>query len=468
MTQRNLTRGAVWKALTVMSAPMSFGILAVLSVGLVDAYFLGQLGTAPLAAVGFIYPVTITVTSLSIGLSAGANAVISQAVGEAKDAAAPNRLALHSLALGLTLSVVVALGLWALGPDILRLMGASGAPLDEAAAYMPVWALSFPFLVAMMIVNAAFRAHGDGATAAGLMVLTAVINLSLTPVLIFGVGPISGLGTQGAALATFTGRVAAIAVALWYARRTGILRTCAAPLDGIAASLRAVLSVGLPAAFSNAINPAGLALVTAAVATLGEAAVAGFGAATRVQSIAIVAFLALSAGIGPVVGQNWGAGKRERAQRAVLQAWGFCAVFGLMLAAALTVLAPQIAGVFADGAAAEFAARYLQIVGWSLFGYGILVTANAAMNARSRAVFAMSLSLSRIVLAYVPLAWLGASWAGYDGILLAAVAANLLAVLGAFLCAAATGLLPRALRRRVSPVLSRVLPRASPRPVSKA
>jgi len=80
MAQADLTRGPVWKALAWVSAPMTLGIVAVLSVGLADAYFLGQLGQAPLAAVGFIYPVTTALTSMSIGLSAGANAVVSQAI----------------------------------------------------------------------------------------------------------------------------------------------------------------------------------------------------------------------------------------------------------------------------------------------------------------------------------------------------------------------------------------------------
>lgn len=452
MARRNLTEGPVWKALTAMSAPMSFGILAVLSIGLADAYFLGQLGEAPLAAVGFIYPITITITSLSIGLSAGANAAISQAIGKNTDADAPNRLALHALGAGLTLALLVAAALWLLAPTVLGWMGATGQPLEEATSYMPVWALSFPFLVAMMIINAAFRAHGDGTASALIMVLAAVVNLALNPALIFGWGPFPELGTQGAAVATAVGRALAVAAALTYAIRLGILQTCAKPLKGLAGSLREIFTVGLPAAFSNAINPFGMALVTSAVATLGDAAVAGFGAATRVQSISIVALLALSAGIGPVIGQNWGADRQDRARAAVVQAWGFCLVYGIVLGTLLFSFADQIAGLFAEGDAARYAARYLQIVGWSLFGYGVLVTANAAMNARSKALFSMGLSLSRIVVVYVPLAWLGAMWLGYDGILYAAVAANLFAVLGALVTARATGLLPRRIAGHVPQV----------------
>lgn len=454
MTSQNLTEGPVWRALARVSAPMSFGILAVLSIGLADAYFLGQLGQAPLAAVGFIYPVTTAITSLAIGLSAGANAAVSQAIGRGGDFDDPVRLALHATGLAFALSVLVAVAFFFVAPLLFGWMGAGEAALGEARQYVPFWALSFPFLVLMMVINAVFRAHGDGATSAAIMILTALVNIAINPILIFGWGPIPQLGTEGAAIGTFIGRATGALAALVYAWKTGLLTVCSEPFAKLFQSFREVLTVGLPAAFSNAINPAGMALVTAAVATLGEAAVAGFGAATRVQSVALVALLALSAGIGPVVGQNWGADKQDRARKGVKLAWQFCVVYGLALGVVLTLFAEPIAGLFIDESEAlRYTADYLRIVSWSLMGYGILVTANAAMNARSKALYSMGLSLSRIFVIYVPLAWLGVWALGYTGILFAAVAANVFAILGAVLCGRATGLVRTVGGRPVADIL---------------
>ncbi|WP_348647610.1 MATE family efflux transporter [Marivita sp. S6314] len=434
-----MTQGPVWRALARVSAPMSFGILAVLSVGLADAYFLGQLGEAPLAAIGFVYPVTTAITSLSIGLSAGANAAVSQTIGEGADDDDAARLALHALGLGLCLAILVALAFWVLAGTIFGLMGASDAALTEAKSYAPFWALSFPFLVLMMVTNAAFRAHGDGATSAAIMVLAAVINIALNPLMIFTFD----LGTQGAAIATAIGRAFGAVAAIGYAYHTGVLTRCPNKLSGLLGSVKQVLTVGVPAAFSNAINPAGMSLVTAAVATLGDAAVAGFGAATRVQSVALVPLFALSSGIGPVVGQNWGADKKDRARAGMRDAWIFCGGYGIVLAVLLTAFADPLAGVFIESEDARtYASQYLSIVGWSLFGYGILVTANAAMNARSKAGYSVGLSLARIFAVYVPMAWAGLMLFGYPGILGAAVLANLFAVGGAFWCARRTGLNP--------------------------
>lgn len=441
MSRRDLTDGPVWKALAHVSAPMSFGILAVMSVGLADAYFLGQLGETPLAAIGFIFPVTAAFASLAIGLSAGANALVSQSLGRGDDKSTTARYALHAFGLGILLASLIALLVWMMHGWLFTAMGASTTVLNEISLYIPFWSLSFPLLAAMMIVNAVFRAHGSGSLSAMIMVLAAVINIILDPLLIFGWGPVPSLGTEGAAIASAIGRGTAAIVAIGYAVHAGYLDFRAGIRKDLRQSLSQLISISAPAAFSNAINPAGMALVTAAVATLGDAAVAGFGAATRVQSLAVVAMLALSAGIGPVVGQNWGADQKPRARKALKLSWLFCFVYGAAIGLVLALLADPIADTIAsDANAASYTASYLRIVGWSLFGYGVVIVTNAAMNARSKAVHSMSLSLGRIFVLYLPLAWAGVTAFGYVGILVAAIVANVVSAIAAVIVAQSVGL----------------------------
>lgn len=444
---RDLTKGPVWRGLAAVSAPMSLGILGVLSVGLADAYFLGQLGEEPLAAVGYIYPVTAAITSLSIGLSAGANAAVSQAIGRKDGEDAEQRLALHALVLGVSLSLVIAAAFYLLSGPLFRLIGAGDPVMEEINKYIPFWTLSFPVLVLMMLSQATFRAHGDGASAAAIMVGSALINIAITPVFIYGTWIAPELGTGGAALATLIARVLGAAAALYWAIHTNRLKWCAEPFKNIWSSFAQITKVGAPAALSNSINPAGMAAVTAAVATLGETAVAGFGAATRVQSLVLVPMMALSAGIGPVVGQNWGAEKHDRAAAGLHWALWFCLGYGLLIGLVLAVFGGVIAGWIAgDGQAADQAALYLRLVGWSLFGYGFVVVSNAAMNARDKAVWSMALSLGRIFLLYLPGAWLGVWLFDFTGVLMAAILANLVAALAAVWMATRTDFLkPREL-----------------------
>ncbi|MFO6465068.1 MATE family efflux transporter [Jannaschia sp. KMU-145] len=423
---RDLTEGPVWIALARLSGPMMLGIAAVLSTGLVDAYFLAKVSPEALAAVGFIYPVTTAIASLSIGLSAGAGAVISQALGRKEDDNDVTRRGLHALGLGLVLATLAALIFWLADRWLLGMLGADGGVLDAALRYTPLWCVAFPFLVSMMLINAVFRAHGNGGTSAMVMVASAIVNVATTPVFILGLGPAPELGIAGAALGTLVAMVAGSGVAFWLAWRNGILNPCTAPLRNLWSNVKAIAGVGGPAATSNAINPAGMALVTAAVATVGANAVGGFGAATRVESVLSVPLLALSSGIGPVVGQNWGAEAHDRARLALKQCLIFSVGYGLLVALVLTFFAGPIATAFGAGEeSTEAAASYLRVVGWSIFGFGMLVTGNAALNAISRSGHAMVLSVARVLAIYVPLAWLGVTLFGYPGILGAAVVANL-------------------------------------------
>ena len=441
-TTRDLTKGPVWRALANLAGPMMLGILAVISTGLVDAYFLAQVSPEALAAVGFVYPVTMAISSLSIGLSAGAGAIISQALGRRESEDDVTRRGLHSLGIGLILAAIAAVLFHLLDGGLFALLGAEPEVLDAALRYTPIWCLSFPFLVSMMLINAVFRAHGSGIASAGIMVFSAIVNVIATPVFILGWGPIGEMGIAGAAMGTLVAMVTASLLACLLAWTSGLLQPCSEPLKDLWRNARTIASIGGPAATSNAINPAGMALVTAAVATVGSAAVGGFGAATRVESLLAVPMLALSAGIGPVVGQNWGADRRDRAREAMRLCLGFSVAYGLTIAVVLTVFAGSIAALFGAGEdSTGAAAAYLRVVGWSLFGFGMLVTGNAALNAISKAGHAMTLSLARVLIVYVPLAWLGVMLFGYPGILGAAVVANLFGAWAVLVATRATDLL---------------------------
>jgi Na+-driven multidrug efflux pump len=438
---RDLTEGPVWKAVLAVSGPMAFGILAVLSTGLIDAYFLARVGPDALAAVGYVYPVTTAITSLSIGLSAGSSAIIAQALGRRDAGDDVTRRGLHALGIGLILAALVAGAFWLLDGPLLGALGAADGVLEAALRYTPIWCLSFPFLVSMMLVNAIFRAHGSGTRSAGIMVFSAVVNVAATPVLIFGLGPVPEFGIAGAAAGTLVAMMSGSGLAAFMAWRAGILAVCSEPLRDLGRNARAIAGVGGPAATSNAINPAGMALVTAAVGTLGAAYVGGFGAATRVQSVVSVPLLALSAGIGPVVGQAWGAEAHERAREGLRLCLIFSVGYGLAVALLLTAFAGPVAAAFGASEQSTAAAEsYLRVVGWSIFGFGMLVTGNASLNAISRAGYAMTLSVARVLAVYVPLAWLGVWAFGYPGILGAAVVANLFGAWAVLVAARATGL----------------------------
>lgn len=441
MSDRNLNEGPVWKALWATSAPMTLGILGVLAVGLADAYFLARVGGTALAAIGFIFPVTAVLTSLSIGLAAGTNTVVSQAIGQGASDAGRHRMTLHAMALAATLSTAVSVFFYLAAPLMFAAMGAKGGVLDAAVSYVPYWCIGFPFMVTGMSLNAVFRAAGRAGVAATVMALQAVLNIAFNPVFIFGWVMFPALDVAGAGVATSLARILGFLGVLYFALRVGVVTFNCQPLQNLRQSFVSIGRIGVPAAISNAINPFGMAMITAAVAVVGDAAVAGFGAAGRVQALLVVPMLAVSSGIGPVVGQAWGAGKTERAQAALRISFAWCIGVGFTLALFISIFADPVARLMSNGPeVAEYIALYFRITSWGYFAFGIVVIANAAMNARDKAVFSMSVSLLRIFGLTVPLAWIGVLLGGYWGVLLATVAGNVLGAYAAILVCRAVGL----------------------------
>jgi putative MATE family efflux protein len=422
---RRLTEGPVGGHLFALGGPMVFGILAVLSVSLVDTYFVSKLGTQPLAALSFTFPVTLTLTSLGIGLGAGAASVISRAIGGGERDEA-RRLTTDSLILALLIILVVAAIGWLTIDPLFGLIGAEGETLDLVRRYMRIWYLSLPFLVVPMVANAIIRAIGDALWPSLIMVGAAVVNIALTPVFIFGFGPVPAFDIEGAAISTLIARMLTLVAALPIVVFRERLVAFALPaLSELVSSWRRVLSVAVPAAMGNMISPVGIGVVTGLLAAYGDATVAAFGAATRIESFASVPLLAMSAAIAPVAGQNWGGGEAGRIRRALILSYRTSLAWSGVLAALFWIAAEPIAGFFAsEPEVREIASQYLRIVSLSLWGYGMVIVSAGAFNAIGKSLRGFGFYAVRIALLYVPGAWLAVQVFDREGAFVAIAIAN--------------------------------------------
>ncbi|MBT5415979.1 MAG: MATE family efflux transporter [Rhodospirillaceae bacterium] len=404
---------------------MVVGILAVLSISVADTYFVAQLGTNELAALSFTFPVVFCMASIGIGLGAGASSVVSRAVGSG-DERRVRRLATDSLILALLIvGGLATLGLLTIEP-LFRLLGARPAQMEHIVAYMRIWYPGMVLLVVPMVANNILRATGDAIFPSAIMVVAAVVNITLDPILIFGLGPIPALGVEGAAWATLAARFAPLAGSLYLLhRRDRLLEFTIPPMAELRECWRSIAAVALPAAMGNVINPLGYGILTAIVASFGADAVAGFGVATRIEALALVPIFALSAGIAPIVGQNWGAGQHARIRLALTQCFAAGALWAVLLAASLWLFGAEIVRLFsAEVEIVQVATGYLDIVPLSLAGYGAMVCAAAAFNAIGRAGRGLVLHVVRTLVLTAPLAWLGAELIGPPGVALAVAAAN--------------------------------------------
>ncbi len=400
-----LTQGPILATLLKLALPMIWGIFVVMTFNLVDTYFVGQLGTLQLGAMGFTFPVVMLGGSLAMGLGIGTSSVISRAIGES-DTHQVRCLTTDSLILSVTfVGLFITLGLLTIDP-LFTLMGAGPELLPLIREYMQIWYIGLLFLVIPMVGNSAIRATGDTLTPSVIMTVAGVANIALDPLLIFGYGPVPAMGLRGAALATVGARaltlVAAVGV-LHFRERMLLWRLPS--VNRLVDSWKRILYVGLPAALTNSIAPLANAVLTALVASFGVSAVAGFGVATRIEAFALIPVMGLSAGLGPFVGQNWGAKEIERVQSALNRTYVFSVLWGILVAIILLTFRRNIAQVFNENP------EVIQVVSVYLFFLlpvyafeGWRVLGNSTFNAIGKPLNATAVTLGKLG-TYVMLAY---------------------------------------------------------------
>lgn len=421
-----LTEGPVGKHLINMTVPMLLGITTLMGQSFIDTWFISRVGVRSLAAYSFGFPILMIATSIAIGLGAGTSSVVARAIGK-DDHERACRLATDSLLLGAVISVLIfVLGIITINP-LFRLLGAPQEMLPLIRGFMTILYSGVIFVVVGMVAMSSMRATGDTRLPSLLMIGGALLNVALDPILIFGLGPAPAMGLNGAALATLIARAATLAGALYLMRfRLDTLSFKTPDRDVLRRSWRDIMHVGIPAAGTNAIIPVAVAFITAMIATFGTDAVAGFGVASRIESMMLVIFYALSSIIGPFIGQNLSAGKEGRMLQALRLCTTFSLVVGLLIAALLAVFARPLSGLFSTNEAVLVVTRtYLWIVPISYGAYGMVMVMNASFNGLGRPLPGVAVSVGRMIVLYLPLAWLGMRAFGVVGIFAAYALANI-------------------------------------------
>ena len=421
-----LTQGSVGRHLVTMTVPVLFGIFTMMLQSFIDMWFIGRVGDRELAALSFAFPVLMVVTSVAIGLGAGTSSVVARAIG-GNDHRRARRLATDSLLLSFGITAAISLvGFLTISP-LFRLLGAPEDMLPLIAGYMTILYAGVPFVVVGMVGMSSMRATGDTRLPSMLMVIASIANIALDPILIFGVGPIPAMGLNGAAMAALIARASIFIGTVYLMRRRLDLLTFNKPdTRELVSSWGDILHVGIPAAGTNVIIPIATGVITAMLARYGPETVAGFGVASRVESLMLVLFYALSAIIGPFVGQNITANRADRIYRALRLCAVFCLGSGLLIALLLALSRDWVPALFSDNPdVIGVAALFLLIVPISYGTYGMVMIMNASFNGMGKPMPAVHISAGRMVVIYVPLALIADRFYGVTGIFAAYALANI-------------------------------------------
>ncbi|MDK2775600.1 MAG: polysaccharide biosynthesis C-terminal domain-containing protein, partial [Tabrizicola sp.] len=282
-----------------------------------------------------------------------------------------------------------------------------------AVHFLRIVTPSQPLLMVGMIGGAILRSHGDARSAMMATVWGALATAVVDPILIFGLG----WELTGAAIASVLARMVIAVMAL-----RPILRNHGGfdrPTPGqVVADMGPVWAIAVPAILTQVATPVGQAFVTRATSAYGEAAVAGMAIAGRLTPVAFGVIFALSGAIGPIIGQNFGAGRMDRVRRAFLDGLIFTGLVILVVSALLFALRRPIADAFrAEGLTRDLVYLFCGPLALLWFFNGMIFVGNAVCNNLGRPFWSTVVNWGRHTVGTIPLAlWLGQTW-GAQGVL---------------------------------------------------
>ena len=422
-----IVSGPVGEVLYKLTLPMVIGIVAVFFFNLVDTFFISLLGTQSLAAVSFTMPIAMVVMNLAIGLGIASSALIARATGEKNNTLAQHYV-IAALLLTLALAGVMLVAGLMFNDQLFGLLGANDALLPLIWQYMQYFWPGIVVMMLMIVISSSMRAVGNTKLPSMMMLGSAVLNAILDPILIFGIGPIEGMGVAGAALASALCWLIVVLVMLYSLVKIDLLHWGTLTLKEIFSIWQRLMALGIPAMITNVLVPVASAFLLAMIAPMGEQAVAAFGVGARIEPFVIVAILALTSTLHVFVGQNFSAGQHERIWQALSIAVRFILAWQVLVWLVLWGVSPYLATIFSqDPIVLDKIVSYLMIMPVGYAGMGIVLCANSALNALQKTSVSMLLNLVRLSVFYVPLAWLGGHFYGFEGLLLGASAGNLIA-----------------------------------------
>ena len=348
-----------------LAAP-GIGLVAFQSaVSITDAFFVGRLGTAPLAGLSLVFPLLMLLQMMSAGaMGGGVASAIARSLGAGNEKAARS-LTVHAIVIGIAFGLVFTLCILAAGPLIYRVLGGKETVLDEALSYSNIL---FAGAVLVWLANtlaSILRGSGNMLVPAVVLAGAALLHIPLSGMLVLGGGPLPALGIAGAAVAYVVNfALASIAMLAYLLRPGSRLKPARDDLRLNARMFWEILRVGAVSSVNAMLTVLTAVLLTGLVGTFGTAALAGYGVGVRLELMQVPLVFAIGQALVAHIGTNIGAGRIERAKRIAWTGASIAACVGLAIGAFVAAFPLAWAGLFSsDPAVLEACSQYLQRVG---------------------------------------------------------------------------------------------------------
>ena len=387
---------------------------------IIDVFFVARISNNAVATIGMTEGVLMLIESVAIGIAMAATALVARRVGEKKIKGASD-VAVQAITLGVIVSAVTGVLSFFYAGDILRLMGAHPKLIEEGAAYTRIILSLNIILMLLFVLNGIFRAAGNPAIAMRTLWLSNGLNIILDPIFIFGLGPITGMGVEGAAVATCIGRGAGVVYQLYTLMSGGsLIKIYKENLQPNLEILWKIIKVSAGGAGQFLISTASWIFLIKVLAEVGNQVdnegtiLAGYTIGLRIIIFSILPSWGLANATATLVGQNLGAGEPERAEKTVWTAAFYNMLFLFAVSLLYIFLARPIASLFTqDLAVITEAASCLLILSFGYIFFAYQMTVNQAFNGAGDTVTPTIISFVVMWLIQIPLAYYSALHLGY-------------------------------------------------------
>jgi putative MATE family efflux protein len=401
----NLTTDPIPSLIRRIAIPASIGFFFNTMFNVVDTFFAGKLSTDSLAALSLSFPMFFILLSIGIGIQSGASALIANSLG-AKQVRHAVRYQAQALTLAVSVTVVIAIPLYLLLPTIFRFFDAEGSVLEGGLRYMRVIAAGGVFIVVANTLNAGLQARGETRIFRNLLIAISILNIALDPALMFGitigeVQIIPSLREAGTALATVLLYAVGIVYLLYKGRRLGVLEGVSIRSFVPSGSyIRELVEQSAPAALNFMIMTLGSFVINFFISRYGRDPIAAYGAALRIEQIALLPLLGINVALATLTGQNNGADRLDRVRESLNTALRSALIVAVLIVPPVLLLAPILLRLFTESEAVVAIGRtYLYIQGITFFSYILINLSNSIVQGLKRPAMIMWVGLYRQIAA---------------------------------------------------------------------
>jgi putative MATE family efflux protein len=405
-SDKDFTEVRLSKAIMLLSIPMVLEMVMESVFAVVDIYFVSKLGADAVATVGITESVNTIVYAIGAGLGLATTSLIARRTGQKRPEEA-SKTAFQAILVATAVSLAIGIPGALFASDILRLMGASENIVQNFSGYTAIMLGGNIVIMLLFIINAVFRSSGDAAVAMKVLWIGNFINIILDPCLIFGWGPFPELGITGAAIATTIGRgIAVIYQLVILFRGHKRIKLSFRHLVVDFKIMKKLVSISLGGIGQNLIATTSWIGLVRIISIFGSEVVAGYTIAIRIVLFVLLPSWGVSNASSTLVGQNLGAKKPERAEKAV---WftGRVNIVLLGLIGLVLIAFPEffIRLFIDDPAVVSYGARGLRIISYGFAAYGFGMVLVSSFNGAGDTTTPVRINFVAFWLIEIPLAY---------------------------------------------------------------